>query len=994
MSVFNFLYNAGEEAFAWLGEFLKQNIYTYCDLESVNDEYTLISKKSELLSVFEIKGYQSLVGNEEFWEICKEVQDVLQPYFLKQGHQLQITFSQDTERVFEHIQQAQKACKDTAERLQLNVSDILASSVETLAPYISVERCFLVIWTLPCALTKQHYKNATKRYTETLNRYGKNHARKAQQLFYALPELVNIHDSSIKSLSEALSYVGLKVSLLHVKEALRYIRLQIDPEFTADDWQAFLPGDPIAPRIDQQCKDLSNFLWPSLDEQLLARDAENLDIKTTRIGDRIYRPVCIDIFPKDVRVFNELFRQLNDTGMPWRISFHVRDKGIDIARKKALLAQFLVFSSRFNRLIVDSHQLLKYIDEKSDDPVVKLSVSLVTNAPADREDLLIERVSRLAKIVQTWGGVEVSEVTGDPLAATLSSIPALSQNVIAPFSAAPLSDIVKMFPLTRPATVWDQGAILFRTPDGKLWPYQPGSTKQISWIDLIYARSGSGKSVLLNALNLAVCLSPGLETLPSVSIIDVGPSSQGFISLIKEALPDRDKHHVHYHKFKMSDDDAINPFDTPLGCRFPFKLQRFAIINLIALLLCEKLDSPLPEGMNSMIGVIVDEVYAHFSDKQSPKPYIPGVLIEVDKLVHRLSINAHSCSWWQVVDCLFDNGFISEAIQAQTYAVPTLADTIQIANTSKIRDLFSEVHTKSNEDYVSAYNRLISVAIKLFPSLVVPTKLIIEDVSIFAFDVGEVAKTGSDFADKQTAIAYLLARHITAQRYFIGKDDLNQLVEKYYNYHHHKVTQQLNQSKRLVYDEFHRTSKSQIIREQVLTDMREGRKWNIQIALASQSLDDFDALMLEFATSIYIMDAGPNVSVEKTAKTFGLNASQKSALQYRVHGPSSSGTTFIAQFATKSGVSTQLLTCTLGAVELWALSTTVIDVYVREKMYEIFGAVKARAILAKFFPNGSCHEYVQLTLQSQSQKSARDIADELIQEMVKSQKNKLKRSVN
>ena len=46
-------------------------------------------------------------------------------------------------------------------------------------------------------------------------------------------------------------------------------------------------------------------------------------------------------------------------------------------------------------------------------------------------------------------------------------------------------------------------------------------------------------------------------------------------------------------------------------------------------------------------------------------------------------------------------------------------------------------------------------------------------------------------------------------------------------------------------------------------DMREGRKWNVQIALISQSIDDFDDMMVEFATSIFIMDAGPEQAIVK-----------------------------------------------------------------------------------------------------------------------------------
>ena len=86
--------------------------------------------------------------------------------------------------------------------------------------------------------------------------------------------------------------------------------------------------------------------------------------------------------------------------------------------------------------------------------------------------------------------------------------------------------------------------MMFRTKDGKLWPYQPGSSKQLGWVNVIVGMPGSGKSVLMNSTNLGVILTrqsgrsrsnEGL--LPRVSIIDVGPSSSGLISLIRDALP-------------------------------------------------------------------------------------------------------------------------------------------------------------------------------------------------------------------------------------------------------------------------------------------------------------------------------------------------------------------------------------------------------------------------------------------------------------------------
>ena len=111
--------------------------------------------------------------------------------------------------------------------------------------------------------------------------------------------------------------------------------------------------------------------------------------------------------------------------------------------------------------------------------------------------------------------------------------------------------------------------------------------------------------------------------------------------------------------------------------------------------------------------------------------------------------------------------------------------------------------------------------------------------------------------------------------------------------------------------------------------------------------------MIEFATSIYIMDAGPSQAVEKTCKIFGLSETAKVALRTRVHGPRLGGATFLVQFATKSGLNIHLLTLTLGPVELWAFSTTAEDTVVRNHLYRQIGPGEARRVLAALFPNGS-----------------------------------------
>lgn len=158
------------------------------------------------------------------------------------------------------------------------------------------------------------------------------------------------------------------------------------------------------------------------------------------------------------------------------------------------------------------------------------------------------------------------------------------------------------------------------------------------------------------------------------------------------------------------------------------------------------------------------------------------------------------------------------------------------------------------------------------------------------------------------------------------------------------------------------TAKAQAVRDQVIIDMREGRKWNVQVALISQSLDDFDSTMIEFATSVYIMDAGPTQTIEKATKIFGLSETAQYALKTRVHGPKEGGATFLGQFSTKSGVNMQLLTSTLGPIELWSFSTTVEDATVRNELYRRIGPKETRRVLANLFPAGSVKKTLERRL--------------------------------
>ncbi len=951
---------------AWLGTSLKQTTESYCDLETADSPTVLVNHDGTLLSVLKVEGITEVAGPDEFDHLVRGLSNSFQGPLSRSGHAFQVIFSYDKQNIKKLIQDIYAPAEATARRLDLNLDDLFKERVDFLSLYCAEERLYFVLITRPFNLNKEQLKASGKNKMKMIKETKAPPFINSQTVYAAIPELRNTHDAYVRSIMNDLDVLNIYANVLEVHEALHAIRMSADPDFTADNWRATLPGDKLPVREVKAFEgDPSDLLWPSLAKQVIPRDAENLDLRTVKVGNKIYSSVFIDLFPKEVRPFISLFSRILPSHVPWRMSFLMESEGLQTLKLKGMLSAILSFSSAQNRLLSDSINLLKYLDLNTDDAIVRLRVVAVTWAPEDNSPLLRRRSSELVKAIQGWGSTDVSEICGDPFAGFVSSLPAFTLNSAAVASVAPLSDVITMLPITRPASPWKTGALLYRSPDGKPWPFQPGSSQQTTWIDLVYARPGSGKSVLSNALNLALCLSSGITRLPRIAIIDIGPSSSGLISLLREALPASKRHLVAYHRLAMAPEYSINPFDTQLGCRYPTALERSFLVNFLTLLTTPLgADKPY-DGMADLAGMVVDELYKSLADEYNPTPYAPGLEEFIDSILEEIGFVRDSrTTWWEVTDSLFSAGFIHEALLAQRYASPLLADAVSICRTPSIEDLYEKVTAPTGESLISAFSRMVSSAVREYPILSRVTAFDIGDARIVSLDLDEVAKSGGDAADRQTAVMYMLSRYILARHYYLTEQSLTNIPEQYKDYHRDRIQEIREDPKRIVYDEFHRTSKSQAVRDQVVVDMREGRKWKVQIALLSQSVDDFDPVMIDFATAIYIMDAGPTQAIEKTTKIFGLSETAKIALRTRVHGPREGGATFLAQFATKTGVNVQLLTLTLGPVELWAFSTTAEDATVRNRLYRHLGPSEARRLLASLFPNGTVTKVIEARLES------------------------------
>lgn len=949
---------------AWFSTELKQTIESYCDLETADDVHTLVARDGSLVSVIRIFGLTKLMGQEEFDSVHQGLTQSLQATLKRPGQSVQVCFLYDRDGAKAEIEDILSPAQATANRLKLDLADLFSERVNYISRYCAHEEVYFVLWTRPFSLTGEQLKRASKDKLSFIRQHKIPPFKNGQNIIAAIPDLRETHSSFVRSVATDLNALNILSTLLDVHEAVFAMRRVADPEFTDREWRAVLPGDPIPVReVSEKAGELSGLMYPPLARQIMPRDAMSMDLRTIRVGDRIYTPLFIDLFPQELKSFISLLSRTLPTRVPWRISFLIESNGLRTVGFKSVMAAILSFASAQNGLVHDAVKLLRNIETNTDDAVVKLQVSLATWAPEGNVRLLRTRAAELSKAVEGWGSCEVSESSGDVFAGFASSLMGWSVNSVATPSVAPLSDVVYMLPFSRPASAWEHGALLLRSPDGKPWPYQPGSAQQTTWIDLMYARPGSGKSVLSNAINLALCLSGGIMRLPRIAIVDIGPSSSGLISLLKEALPPDQQHYVAYHRLRMTPECSINPFDTQVGCRFPSPQERSFLVNFVTLL-ATPLGAERPyDGISDMAGLVIDEMYKYLADAGKAHLYTNGIETIVDDLLGEIGfVFDERTTWWEVTDALFLAGFHHEAMLAQRFAMPLLADAAAICRTQVIEDLYGQVRAPTGEPLIQAFSRMISGAVREYPILSSISKFDIGDARVVSLDLDEVAKSGGEAAERQTAVMYMLARYALARHYYLTEDGLGEVPDAYRDYHRTRIGEIREDAKRIVYDEFHRTSHARAVRDQVILDMREGRKWNVQIALISQSLDDFDPVMVEFATSIFIMDAGPEQAIRRSTEIFGLSETARVALKTRVHGPREGGATFLAQFSTKNGMNTQLLTNTLGPIELWSFSTTSEDAFLRNKLYQHLGPKEARRVLANLFPSGSVKKLIETRL--------------------------------
>lgn len=972
----------------------KQSIASLINLETADSANTLVSIDGSLISYVKIHGSKQIIGDEEYKKIIEASTIKIGARFDRQGHAMQVYFSRDPNRIRKELESLIRPSRITASSCGLEMEDLFDERVNHLERFLTHEECYFVLWTRPSVLTKSEHERSSKEAKERAKEWLPS--GQAQYPFAALDPLRTRHKSFITAILSSLDELGIGCTLMEVHDALRAVRGNIFPDRTNEKWRACLPGDPVPPRAPTSKVDMSDLLWPNLPNQIVAADAKIMGQSIVKIGNMLWAGADMTLGPMDATAFPVLLNRLVDADIPFRISFLIEGGGAEATMFRAFAATMMGPTNAVNKQIKFSLEGLQAMARS--EPVVSFRCSFATWCSADKKDAIIDQLSILIQSVESWGYTQVSEFSGDALECVMSSAMGVMCAGTAPTGVAPMFEIMKLLPWQRPSSPFTQGSMLFRTPDGKVWPYQTGTNITTTWFDLIFAQPGAGKSVLLNTLNLGTILGPGLSKLPYVAVIDIGPSSSGLISLIREALPLNRQHEVAYYRLQMAHQYAINPFDTQLGCRYPLPEERSYLVELITLLCTPPgYDKPY-DGIQQLAGLVVDEMFRWRDDKVAnaeARPYLPRLESEVDEAIQKFNVHLPADPyWWDVVDKMYDLGQYHVASLAQRHAVPTLNDSITASRRPQIRTLLEETSVGfSTESVISAFERMVTSSIREYPILSSVTQFDIADARICSLDLMDVAPQGDESADRQTAIMYMLARHALVRSWWMGKEALTHIPERYQAYHEMNLQQIAESPKRLCYDEFHRTSKSNSVRSQVIRDVREGRKRGVQIVLTSQLLDDFDKDMVDLATGVWVLGTAiSDKAVDDVQERFGLSETARQIIRTKLTGPKSIGAPCLFVLGSTDGRYEQHLYNTLGPIELWALSTSSEDVSIRNRVYLKLGASRGRQMLAASYPGGSARNEIRRRVLAKSEggqsRSAMisAVIEEIVQEIVDASK--------
>lgn len=967
---------------------LAQSPTDFVSIDAKHDRHTFIMDDGSLISAFTVRGATKAMKTEEYGHAVKELELGLKSYFSRGDTQITWSFTHDHDKTRESIEAAfGRQARETANNIGFIDTQFVDEQVDALEKYCATETNVLVVRTTLHSLTKEE----RIQLKELINSKTKGalSMRNAENLLHEASFYAHRHEATLKALAATFDHAGIWIDLQSVHEFAYTMRNAYDSEFTDLNWKARLQGDGYTHRLPKSgSDDYSSLGTPLIKDQLVPRMCDRLTYTSMQVGNVYITPFTVKLLPKRAVPFAQLFNELRSEGIPYRITFDLNTSSSGLLAWRSTLANLLSFQ-RHNSQMSGAAEALYNLKDKANAEFVSLKIHLATwSRESEREaqrqrEIIIKRLSN-------WGQVECENVEGDPVETYISGIPGLSRGKVAAANPYELNETLQIMPLSQPASIWDSGSRLLRTPNGKLFPTQPFSKQMNYWLKVILGPMGFGKSGELAADNFSLLLHPDFKELAYLRQIDIGYTSAGFIAYVKSLLPRNQAHLAQFHRIQNTVEYMVNILDTLPVLRRPTSTQIGFIKDMLTTLTLPD-DKDLPyDGTMAIINTLITTAYKKTADRRTALNYRRNVIKEVDTELERLGFfdtPRKLVLWWDVADFLYLEKSKASML-AQQQAVPDLPYLAMLTNDESLIHEFGDDLTPQGKPLLAYIGRKIQAAMEQYPILSGRTRWNLSGAKIISLDLDDVTRGKGPAALKQNAVFYTLASNLLMQDITLYPDQLKEIpttigifdIEAKAIYTE-EVKRLRRLAKRFCADELHRGGNIPTFESMLNTMTLEGRKGGIDIVLATQLVKAIPDDIVELANTITILGAGNSSNVREIVKKFALEPSLEYILANEMRSPSAAGAMSLNIFKTKRGVVQHPLMSTVSPSFLWRINSIQEDDYVRRELGKVIGEDVAHAILVKRYPSGTIESELERLRKNQSNDN-KDSEEPLLDEIV------------
>lgn len=954
-----------ESALYWFNSyFLEADTDSVCRVRAPCTDNTFVTTSDDLFSVIRIMGAKNLVGDEEA-ELMSQRLDSSLRVAMRSGngrqHSYSFGFRSNPKGAVRQLREMFDPMVNTAKRFGAERQDVFVDRLKTLAAVCVEETVYLVVYTQKQGLSPNDLKRNSEWREKTGIAFSKASPGTpltddfAQSPKMGTPTLLPRHEAMLSTLVARLNAdlesggVGILAEVLEAHEAIALMRRHVGADEIPSSWRPRLIGDRTHGLKKSVPRSTEAMLPMRIGRQMIPSSyKEHFGDFEMCVREGVwYGSVVLEQCPESGSERFAVLAGRIGRYIPWTVNFEVTPDGLETRKIEQLFASLFGGFGDQNKRVKAGWSELKEM-KTAGETVVALRATFTTWGKDEQE--CVDNISFLKSSIESWGSAIATNETAAMAMAAMASCAGYTARTPAPYLPAPLSEVARMMPAFRPASIWKDGHLVARTAEGRPYPVKFGTSEQDFWGTGIFAPSGRGKSFLMNMLNLGILFSPGLTELPSLVVIDVGPSSRLVMDLARSMLPPHLADQIVSLRIRNDIKYAVNPFDTQLGLDRPTPADE-DFLQVVLDTICPGLGTDGPK----LVGQAIKQAYKMLGRNAATARHWQSTYnleLEQKRIDAGIPYENNKTRVWDLVDAFFAKGMVAEATSAQRYASPLLADLIRAVNEKEISNLFSTATTDSGEAIIPAFIRAVTTGIQEYQLISGITQFDVGNARAISIDLEEVVASSSEEGRRRSALMYMFARRLGARNFFLRwEEELKPLTPPQYHEHHRgRVLKMQEQLKFLEYDEVHNASGIPSLQRLLQKDLREGRKYTVVTVMTSQLLDDFPAAAVENCFNFFVLGVGSSNSSDNVRNTFSLSQSEVRAIERECTGP---GRLF-GLFKTRRGTISQVLHTTAGSFERWAFNTDGIDASLRAQLSERMGNyLDSIELLAKEFPEGT-----------------------------------------